>query len=142
MPEKRPFYRVARSLLLWHFSKPFHWISRPRKPMSRHQNHDSSSIMSKAMITTAKCGWKCPKIDQKAQKWLFSKMLLPTPEGVLHAKFEIPRSKTVTCSLGTDNRQTDNRQQLAGGHYRNSYERKTGLGGGRCHFYYQHHFVL
>ena len=29
-------------------------------------------------------------------------MLLPTPEGVLHAKFEIPRSKTVTCSLWTD----------------------------------------
>ena len=29
-------------------------------------------------------------------------MLLPTLEGVLHAKFEIPSSKTVTCSLWTD----------------------------------------
>ena len=49
-------------------------------------------------------------MDQKSPKNDFfqksKKMLLPTPEGVLHAKFEIPRSKTVTCSLWTD-RQTD-----------------------------------
>ena len=33
-------------------------------------------------------------------------MLLPTPEGVLHAKFEIPKSKTVTSTLWYDG-QTD-----------------------------------
>ena len=72
-------------------------------------------------------------------------MLLPTPEGVLHAKFEIPSSKTVTCSLWTD-KQMD---QLGWVTRKNTRGGNGGGGGGdaspvgvRTPLWLPNHFVI
>ena len=51
-----PVVWICKTLSTGKFSKCFHSISQPQKPMYRHQKHDSISIMSKVMLKTAKYG--------------------------------------------------------------------------------------